>query len=118
MCRLRLCIAVCFSSPYGNLRFSEHSAEMIAGNHVPSASALLCALESREDAVQVLSWQKVAKCQKTQRGYTELCQPGIFAIIFILGRKERVNISMGLERRTPFCVLSTSSKWTFLEISQ
>lgn len=118
MCRLRLYVAACFSSPNGSLHFSEHSAEMIAGNHVLSSSALLRALGSREDAVQVLSWQKVAKCQEIQRDYSKLCQPGIFAIIFILGRKERVNISMGLERRTHFCMLSTSSKWIFLEINQ
>lgn len=48
--------------------------------------------------------------------HTELHQPGTCPIIFILGIKGSINISMGLER-TPFCVLITCFKWTFLEIS-
>lgn len=97
--------------------------QLIAGNWPLSTSALLLALaaslESRGDAAQVLSWQKVDKCQETQKqNYAELHQPEICPIILILGRRGRVNISMDLERRTPFCVLTTCSKRPFLEISQ
>jgi len=62
--------------------------------------------------------QKVEKHQEIQRSHSEPDQPGTCPIIFILGRRGRVNISMGLERTTPFYVLIKCSKWTFLEISQ
>lgn len=98
--------------------FSENSAEMFAFDSWEwcSFSSFLCWLPWTAKDVQVLSWQKVEKCQEIQRRHTELHQPGTCPITFILGRRGSINISTGLER-TPFYVLITCFKWTFLEIS-
>lgn len=81
-----------------------------------SFSSFLCRLCWTAKDVQVLSWQKVEKCQEIQRSHTELHQPGTCPTIFILGRSGAINISTCLER-TLFYVLITCFKWTFLEIS-